>query len=69
VDAFFHQSLDVLKMSSHPHFEKLLRVDDVDLVRHFTSNFVNDNRHSAMISVLTLAWSSSSSAVEHFFYN
>jgi hypothetical protein len=63
VDASFHQSLDALKMSSHPHFEMLLHVADVDFVPHFTSYFVNDDRHSAVISVLTLVWSSPSSAV------
>jgi hypothetical protein len=46
-------------MSSHPHFKMLLRVADVDLVRHLTGDPVDDNRHSAIISILTLAWSSS----------
>jgi hypothetical protein len=60
---FFHQLLDILKVSSHSHFEMLLRVADIYLVPHFTGYFLNDDRHSAVISVLTLVWSSPSSAV------
>jgi succinate dehydrogenase flavin-adding protein (antitoxin of CptAB toxin-antitoxin module) len=63
MDSPFHQSLDILKVSSHSHFEMLLRVADIDLVRHFTGYFVNDDHHSAVISILTLVWSSPSSAV------
>ena len=63
MDSFFHQMLDVLEMSSHSHLEMLLCVADVNLVRQFTGDPVNDNRHSAIISVLTLAWSSPTSAV------
>jgi hypothetical protein len=50
----------------HPHFKMLLPIsDDVDLIRQFTGNSVNDYRHSAIVPILTLAWSSTgtSSAV------
>ena len=63
MNTLFHQSLDILKVSSHSQFEMLLCVADIDLVHHFTGNPVNDDRHSAIIPVLTLARSSSSSAV------
>jgi succinate dehydrogenase flavin-adding protein (antitoxin of CptAB toxin-antitoxin module) len=55
VDSFFHQFLDILKVAFHSHFEVLLRVADVDLVRHLAGNPVDDDRHSAMSSVMTLA--------------
>jgi hypothetical protein len=54
VNSLFHQSLDILKVPSHPHFEMLFRVADIDLVRQFTGNYVNDDRHSAVISMLIL---------------
>jgi hypothetical protein len=40
-----------LKVFFHPHFKMLLRVADVDLVRHLTGNPVDDDRHSAITSV------------------
>jgi hypothetical protein len=62
VDSFFHQFLDVLKVPFHPHFKLLLRVSDVDLVCQFIGNSVNDYRHSAIVPILTLAWSSTTSS-------
>jgi hypothetical protein len=41
----------------------LLHVADVDLVHHLAGNPVDDDRQSAKTSILTLAWSSASSAV------
>jgi hypothetical protein len=64
VDSFLHQFLDILKVAFHLHFKILLHVADVDLVHQLvTGNLVDDDRHSAMTYVLTLAWSSASSAV------
>jgi hypothetical protein len=63
IDSFLHQFFDVLKVAFHVHFEVLLRVADVDLVGHLTGNPVDNNWHSAQPSILTLAWSSTTSAV------
>ena len=63
MDSFLHQFLDVLKVAFHSHFEVLLRVSDVDLIHHLVGNPVDDDWHSAKPSILTLAWSSASSAV------
>ena len=63
MSAFVHQFLDILKVSSHPHLKKLLRVAYIDLVCQLTGNPVDDNWHSAKTSVLTLAWSPASSVI------
>jgi hypothetical protein len=64
MNSFFHQFLDILKVAFHLHFEVLLHVAIVDLVRHLAGNPVDEDWHSAMSSVLLiLAWSSANSAV------
>jgi hypothetical protein len=63
VDSFVHELLDVLKVARHSFLEVLLSASDVDLVRHLTSDLVDDDRNSTNASVLTFARASGVSAV------
>ena len=62
-DSLLHESLHILEVARHSLFESLLLVPDIDLVRHFTSDLVNDDRNSADSSILTLSGASWVSAV------
>jgi hypothetical protein len=63
VGPFLHQFLDVLKVAFHLRFEVLLHIANVYFVHHIAGNPIDDNWHSAVSSVLTLAWTSAASAV------
>jgi hypothetical protein len=64
VEVFFHHFFDILKVAFHSHFEMLLlRVSNVDLVCHIAGDHVYDDQNSAYASILTVDWSSVSSAV------
>ncbi len=62
-NSLLHEFLHILEVACHSFLEVLLSVPDVDLVCHLAGNPVDDDRHSAKTSVLTLAWSSASSTV------
>lgn len=63
MDSFLHEFLHILKMAFHTHLKVLLRISNVDFFRQSAGNFVDYNWHSTKTSVLTLAWSSASSAI------
>ena len=63
MSTFLDQFLDILKVPSHPHFEMLLGIADVNLVGHLTGDPVDDNRHPAVAAVLTFARFSTASTV------
>jgi pterin-4a-carbinolamine dehydratase len=55
VNSFLHQLFDILKVAHHPLLEVLLSVPDLNLVRHLTSDLVDNDQNSAHVSILALS--------------
>jgi hypothetical protein len=63
MDSFLRKCLHVLEMACHLFLEIMLRISDIDLILHLTSDLVDNDRNSANSSILAFARTSGISAV------